>query len=219
MTFGALKDRITELLTLEGWTNTDTPPNEDDLGNAALAQFSWEAEYLRGSVDVTTVIGTHTYTLVGTDLASWKRITAVACTDGSILEQSSEEELTLDEPGWFVNGNSVPRLYWSPKPDYIRLYPTPSAVKVYRVIGVKCEPDRTDNDTLIPPAVFHDHIARLGAAIYAETYAITDVQQARVEKWRSDAMSAATELRASMSSNRLPFRRIARLSGSPRVRV
>lgn len=222
MTFGGLKDAITEYLTLEGWSNTSTPPVAADLANAALAQFSWMGQYLRGSADITMVAGTHTYSLTATTADAWARVTACAWTDGAgELDSTSEEVLSVDEPTWFVAASGTPRMYWCPKPGYIRVYPTPaSSGKVLRVIGSRCEPTLSATDgVIVAPLPFHDAIAQLGAALHAQKYAVSDAQQAKVSLWKSNAESAASELRATMNSDRLPFTRRLRLSGSPRVRV
>ena len=222
MTFGALKDTITEYLTLEGWTNTSTPPVTADLANAALAQFSWMAEYIRGSADITMVAGTNLYSLTATTADAWARISACAFTDGSgQLERTSEEVLSVDEPTWFVAASGSPRLYWSPKPGFIRVYPTPaSSGKVLRVVGARCEPTLSATDgAFLAPLPFHDAIAQLGAALHAQKYAVSEAQQSRVALWKSNASDAALALKATMMSDRLPFARRLSLQGTPRVRV
>lgn len=222
MTFGGLKDAITEYLTLEGWTNTSTPPVTADLANAALAQFSWMGQYIRGSADITMVANTHTYSLTATTADAWCRVTAAAWTDGGgNLELYSEETLSQDEPDWFVAAAGTPRIYMTTKPGSIRVYPTPSSSgRVLRVIGARCEPTLSATDgVIIAPLPFHDAIARLGASLHASKYAVTDTQRAKVAEWKDAAANAATELRATMNGDHLPFARRARQVYSPRVRV
>lgn len=217
-----MQARVTELLTLEGWTNTATPPDTAALVNSALALFSWDGEYLRGSADITMVANTHTYSLVSASAEDWKRVSAVAWVGGSgLLEQKSEEQLCNQEPEWFVQAAGTPRCYWLPKPNNLRVYPTPDASGgVLRVIGVRCEPTLSSGTSSpLCPKPFHDNVCQVAAAIYAKPYALSADQVAKVQSWLDAGGAGATAVRSAMISNHMPFARRGIESGGMRVRV
>src|SRR4051812_27743100 len=74
LNFQELQQELERLLKLEGWNETNPPPDHASLINEALQMWSWQAEYVKTEATFATVAGTAEYSLDGlnSSTATWK---------------------------------------------------------------------------------------------------------------------------------------------------
>lgn len=183
-----------QLLRLEGWGDTNPPPDLPGLVNEGLRLFSWRAEYNRDTLETTTTSGTAEYTL--TNPPDWKLVTQVIYNDTSVLEETTEQELDREAPLWLVQSAGTPTHFLISQPNTLRLHPKPDTSSVALDIrGVRTAAGLSaSTDEPACPAVFHEGIALYGAWVQGKAYAVGEARE-RLAAYLEEANGYADECR------------------------
>lgn len=199
MVFREMLGEVESLLRFGGWFDTEPRPVLADLVNAAIREWSWEAEYYTGSETFSTVSGTAEYSL--TTPPDWKLVKDCYYGDNTALRRTSEDEERRRDPMWMKNPDAVPECYWMPRPNTIRLYPTPSTGgTTITVHGVQADVDLSaDTQVCGAPAHYHQYICYLAAALHAQRYAVGE-GRAAVDRWQVEAYAKARDMQLSLAS-------------------
>lgn len=181
MNYVELREQADELAEIWGYSNSQRPPDWYKLVNQAYIDLTWEAEAIKGPrQSFSSVIDTPEYDLSSVITGStrnWKAVLEVTY-DGTRIWPVDEAVVRRDDADWLTAASGASRFYWMPRPNILRLYPTPSAVKTVYVYGV-WEPVQlsADTDTPVIPLAFHEAIPVRAAYLHAKKYAKSDTQK------------------------------------------
>lgn len=171
LTFTAYQIRAALLSSFEGWSDSAASPAWDVLVNRAWEQFSWDAELVIASQNVTTVIGTLAYSLTG----QMKRVLDVvydtASAKSPVLHSTEDYERNL-RADWRVQANGTPLRYTFNPFNTISLLPIPDAVKTVSVRGFVQGTDMSGGTDVLPiPGVLEEAVCIYAAYLWGKVYA------------------------------------------------
>lgn len=130
--YTALQARATYLASFEGWSDSPSSVGMSVLINRAWYKFSTDAKLVIASQNITTVVGTPSYTLTGQVVQILEVIydTASAKTP---VRHSTEDFERWANAGWRVRTNGTPQRYAFANFNNISLSPPPDAIKTVSV--------------------------------------------------------------------------------------
>lgn len=170
LTYTQLQARATLLASFE--TDPDlVSPDWPTLVNRAWEQFSWDAELVIASQNVTTVIGTLAYTLTGQVKRVLDVVYDTASAKSPVLHSTEDFERGV-RADWRVQANGTPVRYTFNPFNTLCLIPPPDAVKTVSVRGFVQGTDlSTGSDVLPIPGVLEEGVCLLAAYLWGKTYA------------------------------------------------
>lgn len=172
MTRTELETEAARLASMEGWTNSPTPPDWTKLVNAAWRLFSFDAELIIGTVGATAVAGQCEYRLTGIKRISWVSYNAIA------LEQSSEAFEQFLAPTWRT-ATGTPLRWVEVREQTIALSPVPNGTQAIVARGNvegsdmstgTDEPGQVGGTGIIIPKSLHLAIALQAALMQGQAF-------------------------------------------------
>lgn len=170
LTFTMYQARAALLASFE--TDPDlVSPDWATLVNRAWEQFSWDAELVIASQNVTTVVGTMAYALTG----QMKRVLDVvydtASAKSPMLHSTEDFERNL-RADWRSQANGTPLRYTFSPFNSLSLIPPPDAIKAVSVRGFVQGTDLSGGTDVLPiPGVLEEGVCLLAAYLWGKTYA------------------------------------------------
>lgn len=178
MNFAAMRYRAAELANRPGVQDQYPQADWADHVNDAIGTFSWAVECNLNTITVQLIQNQPEYLL---PLPYWKYFTDVLLgpADGSLLyalHETTEGEVRRNYPGWLLEPQATPTLYWMSDPTTLRVYPTPpDGSNIVTLRGVQeIAPLVLDSDVPAIPSTYHENLCQYAALQHLKTFLAGD---------------------------------------------
>jgi hypothetical protein len=217
MDFLQLRNRAAFLAKQAGWQDAMPGPDWVDLVNRGLTDFSWDSEFNREQVNVTTVANQPTYTI---PTPYFKSITDLAYTPVGLVSNIIYPTTEIDERNydalWYTRPAGTTMRYMVMAPNVIQLVP-PSATSGDTMVvrGIRASPLMVA-DTDVPgqvsgsssytsfPDTWHEAISLRAAFLYCEQWA-QDEALATIQEYRTQYQGMVEACRDYITQGRSPY--------------